>query len=137
MGETHRPKRDTYEDLITLRDTLSPTTHVAFHGYDFAIPDGRGICGLGPWLKPTFDLRRFPARPPATEVVKAMLQQFAAMLQSLVALHPAVTFINTQGSLAPVTSSWDNELHPSKNGFNMIAAVFHANLKTLFPGRVL
>ena len=48
-----------YEDLITLRDQLSPGTHLVFHGYDFAIPDGRGICHLGPWLKPTFDLRGF------------------------------------------------------------------------------
>ena len=126
-----------YEDLITIRDALSPTTHLVFHGYDFAIPDGRGICGMGPWLKPTFDLRRFPAVLPASAVVKAMLQQFAAMLQSLVAMRNAVTFINTQGTLPPMTSSWHNELHPSKNGFNMIAAVFHANLKTLFPGRVL
>jgi hypothetical protein len=126
-----------YEDLITIRDALSPTTHLVFHGYDFAIPDGRGICGMGPWLKPTFDLRRFPAMPPASAVVKAMLQQFSAMLQSLAAIHNAVTFINTQGTLPPVTSSWHNELHPSKNGFNMIAAIFHANLKTLFPGRVL
>ncbi len=126
-----------YEDLITLRDTISPTTHLVFHGYDFAIPDGRGICGFGPWLKPTFDLRGFPARTAATAVVKAMLLQFAAMLQALAPLHNAVTFINTQGTLPPVTSSWDNELHPSKNGFDMIAAVFHTNLKTLFPGRVL
>src|SRR5688572_21673752 len=42
-----------YEDLIVLRDGLSPRTHLFFHGYDFAIPDGRGICHLGPWLKPT------------------------------------------------------------------------------------
>ena len=51
-----------YEDLISLRDELSPSTHLVFHGYDFAIPDGRGICHLGPWLKPTFDLRKFPTR---------------------------------------------------------------------------
>ena len=49
-----------YEDLIGLRDSLSPQTRLFFHGYDFAIPDGRGICHLGPWLKPTFDLRGFP-----------------------------------------------------------------------------
>lgn len=126
-----------YEDLIAMRDTLSPSTHLAFHGYDFAIPDGRGICGMGPWLKPSFDLRRFPAVPPAMTVVRAMLVQFAAMLQSLAASHNDVTFINTQGTLPPVTSSWHNELHPSRNGFNKIAAIFHANLKTLFPGRVL
>lgn len=126
-----------YEDLITLRDTLSPTTHLVFHGYDFAIPDGRGICGNGPWMKPTFDLRGFPNRPPAVEVVKAMLQQFATILNSLAATHNDVTFINTQGTLAPVPASWHNELHPSKAGFNKVADVFHTSLKNLFPGRVL
>jgi hypothetical protein len=53
------------------------------YGYDFAIPDGRGICGYGPWLKPTFDLRKFPRGAARQEVVKAMLQQFATMLTSL------------------------------------------------------
>jgi len=126
-----------YEDLIKLRDTLSPATHLVFHGYDFAIPDGRGICRMGPWLKPTFDLRAFPGLEPAKAVVKAMLQQFAAMLQALAAAHNDVTFINTQGTLPAQTDSWHNELHPSKSGFNKITDVFHANLKTLFPGRVL
>ena len=72
-GLIHQPRFDAalalvragYEDLIALRDQLSPTTHLVFHGYDFAIPDGRGICHLGPWLKPTFDLRKFPNRAAA------------------------------------------------------------------------
>ncbi len=126
-----------YEDLITLRDTLSPTTHLVFHGYDFAIPDGRGVCGFGPWMKPTFDLRGFPGLPSSIEVVKAMLTQFAAMLTALASGRSNVTFINTQGTLAPVTSSWHNELHPSSAGFNKIAALFQSRLKSLFPGRVL
>ena len=69
----HQPRFDTalalvragYEDLIALRDQLSPGTDLVFQGYDFAIPDGRGICGYGPWLKPTFDLRKFPTRAAA------------------------------------------------------------------------
>ena len=124
-----------YEDLIALRDELSPGTHLVFQGYDFAIPDGRGICGLGPWLKPTFDLRKFPTRAAGQEVVKAMLRQFAAMLTSLAAA-PKVTFINTQGTLAPQTSSWHNELHPAKPGFEKFADIFHRELKKLFPDRV-
>ena len=108
----HQPRFETavalvragYEDLTMLRDKLSPDTHLVFQGYDFAIPDGRGICQLGPWLKPTFDLRKFPTRAAAQEVVKAMLQQFAAMLASL-ATQPKVTFINGQGTLPPQTSS--------------------------------
>jgi hypothetical protein len=125
-----------YEDLITLRDQLSPGTHLVFHGYDFAIPDGRGICHLGPWLKPTFDLRGFPTRASAFAVVEAMLKQFAAMLTTLTA-HPKVTFINGQGTLAPQPSAWHNELHPNKDGFEKFADLFHQELRAIFPGRVL
>jgi hypothetical protein len=124
-----------FEDLIALRDALSPNTHLVFQGYDFAIPDGRGICHLGPWLKPTFDLRKFPTRAAGQEVVKAMLQQFAAMLTSLAA-RPKVTFINTQGTLVPQPSSWHNELHPNRAGFGKFADLFHQQLKLLFPDRV-
>lgn len=124
-----------YEDLIALRDELSPGSHLVFHDYDFAIPDGRGICGFGPWLKPTFDLRKFPLGVARQEVVKAMLLQFAAMLKSL-ATAPNVTFINGQGTLTPQTTSWHNELHPSKAGFERFADIFRDNLKALFPQRV-
>jgi hypothetical protein len=123
-----------YEDLIALRDQLSPTTQLVFHGYDFAIPDGRGICGFGPWLRPTFQLRKFPTRAAMEAVVKAMLQQFAAMLAALAS--PTVTFINGQGTLVPQPSSWHNELHPARAGFGKFADIFHVKLKALFPDRV-
>jgi hypothetical protein len=123
-----------YEDLIALRDQLSPTTQLVFHGYDFAIPDGRGICGFGPWLRPTFHLRKFPTRAAMEAVVKAMLQQFAAMLASL--SSPTVTFINGQGTLVPQPSAWHNELHPARARFGKFADIFHVKLKALFPDRV-
>ena len=73
----------------------------------------------------------------AFAVTKVLLQQFAAMLQSLAVAHADVTFINGQGTLAPQTSSWHNELHPSKDGFNSLCdAVPHA-LKAAFPNNVL
>jgi hypothetical protein len=139
----HQPRFDAalglvragYEDLIILRDKLSPNTQLVFHGYDFAIPDGRGICHLGPWLKPTFDLRGFPNRAAAFAVVQAMLTQFAAMLTALAA-HPKVTFINGQGTLAPNPGAWHNELHPDRDGFDKFADLFAAQLRAIFPGRV-
>lgn len=142
--QIHRPRFDValamvragYEDLIEMRDALSPGTHLIFHTYDFAIPDGRGICHLGPWLKPTLDLRGFPSQAAGFEVVKVMLSEFALMLQSLQAAHTAVTVINGQGTLAPQPSSWHNELHPSRQGFNQFADLFHERLKALFPNRV-
>jgi len=124
-----------YEDLIELRDKLSPNTHLIFQGYDFAIPDGRGVCFLGPWLKPTFDLRGFPTQDDRFQVVKAMLQQFATLLTTLAA-QPNVTFINGQGTLAPQKSSWHNELHPSRGGFETFADIFQQKVRALFPGRV-
>ncbi len=125
-----------YEDLIELRDELSPNTQLVFQGYDFAIPDGRGICYLGPWLKPTFDLRKFPTLGARQAVVKAMLQQFAAMLTPL-ATRPKVKFINGQGTLPPQTSSWHNELHPAKAGFEKFADIFYRELKKLYPDRIV
>ena len=130
--------RAAYEDLIALRDALSPTTHLFFHAYDFAIPDGRGVCGKGPWLKPSLDMKGVPANSPvAAGIVKEMLMQFATMMENLEGRHPLVTVINGQGTLAPVTNSWHNELHPSKAGFSQFADLFHAKLKAAYPGRVL
>ena len=125
-----------YEDLIALRDKLSPGTHLIFHGYDYAIPDGRGVClGFGPWLAPTFDLRGFPKTlAPRKAVISAMLSQFATMLTQLAG--PTVSFVNGQGTLPQTANSWDNELHPSTDGFERHAALFHARLKQLFPARV-
>jgi len=120
-----------------LAEAFSPNTRLVFQAYDFAIPDGRGICNLGPWLKPTFDLRGFPNRQAAFEVVQEMLKRFAAMLAAIEAAHPtSVTFINGQGTLAPQTSSWHNELHPARNGFEKFADLFYGRLKALFPERV-
>lgn len=125
-----------YEDLIDLRNRLSPDTYLIFHDYDFAIPDGRGVCGFGPWLKPVFDLRKFPLGAAREEVVKALLLEFAAMLSSFLPAAKKIALINGQGTLKPVTSSWDNELHPSKTGFEAFADIFRDQLKVLFPDRV-
>jgi hypothetical protein len=128
-----------YEDLIEMRDRLSPDTQLVFHAYDFAIPDGRGVCGglLGPWLQPSFRLRGFPLDPPteAAAVVRVMLEDFAAMLESL-ARRKRVSFINGQGTLVPMQDSWHNEMHPSADGFNAFVELFHARLNELFPDRV-
>lgn len=127
-----------YEDLIKMRDDLSPTTHLIFHEYDFAIPSGIGVCGFGPWLKPTFDVRNFPGGTDASfDVVKEMLSQFATMLQTIKRANTGVTVVATQGTLNPVPASWDNELHPSSDGFDLIADKFYSALKLQFPTRVL
>jgi hypothetical protein len=126
-----------YEDLIGLRDALSPSTRLFFHGYDHALADGRGICHLGPWLKPTFDLRGFPNLEARVAVTKAMLGQFAAMLDDLAASHANATVVRTQGTLPERPDAWHNELHPSKAGYDRFARLFRDELRKAFPTRVL
>ena len=124
-----------YEDLITLRDRVSPTTHLVFHTYDFAIPDGRGVCGKGPWLRPTFVARGYPDTDLRFQVVQEMLKRFATLLKSL-ARAGSITVIDGQGLLPPGTGSWHNELHPSKRGYMAFADRFRDELRRLFPDRL-
>jgi hypothetical protein len=125
-----------YEDLIALRDLWSPTTQIIVHGYDFAIPDGRDVCFIGPWLKPTFDLHGFPNLQARAAVVKAMLQQFAAVLASVASATDRVTVINSQGTLPPQKDAWHNELHPERAGFDRFAELFQREIRAQFPDRV-
>ena len=53
------------------------------------------------------------------------------------ATRPKVTFIDGQGTLPPKTSSWHNELHPAKAGFEKFADIFHRELKKLYADRVV
>ncbi len=122
-----------YEDLIALRDSLSPTTELVFHSYDYAIPDGRGVCGFGPWLWPSFELHGYPSTAVAFPVVKEMLHQFADMLRQLAASHRGITFVDTQNTLSPVAMSWHNELHPSDAGYDLVAQQMMARLAVRFP----
>lgn len=139
----HQPRFDAalaqvragYEDLIALRDALSPSTHLVFQEYDFPLPDGRGVCNHGPWLKPTFDLRKFPTQAEGQRVIKAMLEQFATMLRTLTT-NQKVSVVGTQGTLSSNATAWHNELHPAKQGFETVADKFQQHLKTLFPNQI-
>ncbi len=124
-----------YEDLIAIRNALSPGTRLLLHAYDFAIPDGRDVCWYGPWLQPTFCDRAFPTVVAGAGAVREMLTRFRGMLEEIALADPdRVTLVETQGTLGE--ADWHNELHPSKGGFDAIVERFHAKLGELYPGRL-
>ena len=137
----HQPRFDAalgiiragYEDLIELRNRLSPNTELVFHSYDFAIPDGRGVCGVGPWMWPAFEVRGYPTTAVAFPVIKEMLRQFATMLAQLTTTNQRITFVDTQNTLSPVPSSWHNELHPSDAGYDLVTQKILQQLRVRFP----
>ncbi len=118
-----------YRELIALRDKHSPTTHLVLHTYDFAVPNGTKVCGLGPWLKPSLVARMVPAAL-RQEVVKELLLRFRQRLQAVVASSASrsnISIVDTQGALT--AKDWENEIHPTKHGFGLIADRFAAHLK--------
>ena len=124
-----------YVDLIKIRDSIIPNCVIFLHAYDFAQPTGQGVCGLGPWLKPSLDLRGWTDFPVAAEIIKEVLQRFDKVLAQLEQQYKNVVYLHTQGTLSPATD-WANELHPTEQGFNKIAAVFLQALRKKFPDRI-
>lgn len=110
-----------YDELIDIRDNYSPKTNILLHSYDYAIPDGRGVCGRGPWLKPGLEQRKVPVKY-RREVVKLFLKKFDWLLRRVAKKNQLITVVQTQGTLED--NEWANELHPKSLGFKKIAKLF-------------
>lgn len=126
-------------DLIEVRDELPGYTPqnkpvIFMHGYDFPLPNGKGVCGAGPWLKPSLEYRKWVNSTDAVAIVKLIMIEFDRLLQGIEQRYPRVVYVRTQGALTP--GDWDNELHPKKKGFEKIAKIFIASLRQQFPGRI-
>ncbi|MGH1364856.1 MAG: SGNH/GDSL hydrolase family protein [Calditrichia bacterium] len=106
---------------------------ILVHGYDFAVPDGRGFWGggwilPGPWLQPGFRKKGYPDKPLQyrTDLVEELINQFNDMLATLNRIRgfELVTYVNLRGKLPndkKYKTWWANELHPTKKGFVVIS----------------
>jgi hypothetical protein len=118
---------------------------VAVHGYDYAIPDGRGYLGggwilPGPWLEPGFRRKgyvpegkreRSAALGSNSGVVHQLIDLYNAMLAGLVGDLAAgglghVRYVDLRGTLSGALPSayradWNDELHPTRAGFDRVA----------------
>lgn len=98
---------------------LPPQAKVFVHSYDYAVPDGRGVLGGKPWLKPALKDARVPDELHA-ECVRFLIDRFSVELQRLEqGAAGRVVLIDSRGLLQP--SDWANELHPRPRGFKKIA----------------
>ena len=126
--------RASYESLAILRTRHAPGVPTFIHDYDFAIPTGVGVCMQGPWLKPTLDYYGWTDQTVGAGIVHDMLSRFATVLRHFADTTPDVVLVRTQGTLEP--SQWANELHPTPEGFKLIAAKFQVALGKIFRGRL-
>ena len=114
---------------------------ILLHGYDRPVPDGRGFLGgawvlPGPWLRPGFHQKGFPDQAQNQQIVAALIDRFNAMLAAVAALpgFGHVHFVDLRGLLPNQQTYrqwWENELHPTRRGFELVGQKFEDVLKTL------
>jgi hypothetical protein len=123
------------------RQRLGTAIPILLHGYDRAVPDGRGVLlgpFPGPWLRPGFQRKGF-GRADFDEtkaMVARLIETFNAMLAGLVRVRgfEHVHYVNLLGTLSngdDYRKWWANELHPTKAGFIAVADRFASAIARL------
>jgi lysophospholipase L1-like esterase len=110
---------------------------ILLHGYDYPVPDGRGFWGgfgplPGPWLAPGFEAKGYEDLRERMAIAAALIDRFNAMLEGLVALpgFEHLRLVPLRGTLSTVLANdayrdwWDNEMHPTGDGFRAVAQRF-------------
>jgi hypothetical protein len=122
------------------KQVLGNKVPIIIHGYDFAVPDGRGynlgVTISGPWMKPGFEANGWTDRQANKKVVQTMITGVNDVLAGLhlIAGLDNIRHLDLRGSLpngADYKKWWANELHPTDEGFAIVAAKFHAVLQSL------
>jgi hypothetical protein len=104
--------------------------HIFVHGYDYPWPDGRGFTMfnlVGPWFHESFNKKNFPYNNQEDllqrrAIVHGFITSFNAMLSSLASKYPQrVHYVDLRDTLDDDINLWANELHPTEQGFGMLA----------------
>lgn len=112
------------EEFVEVCEAERPGVPIFLNAYDFAYPNNTGFClGVGPWLAPGLRARGWSDGSEGRVILKAVLKQFRAGLDSVVSNHSHVHVVETQGAIGD-KHHWDNELHPTGDGFRVIAKRF-------------
>jgi hypothetical protein len=111
------------------------TIPVVGHGYDYAIPDGRGVINilgfhfLGPWLAPSLNKKGYNEAE-GLPIVRRLIDAHNNMLKALPAEFPFFHPVDLRGTLTK-KSEWANELHPTNDGFKKVTRKIQAKLEAL------
>lgn len=127
----------------TIIDAVAAKTPIpiVIHAYDHPRPDGRWALlptHPGPWLKPVFSLREISTEPDgavdnerARDAIRRLIDRLDAVAERLTQKYPGrVHHAKLCGTLegqadyaADYTLFWDNELHATARGFELLAKV--------------
>ncbi|CAA9892043.1 conserved hypothetical protein [Candidatus Methylobacter favarea] len=120
---------------------LGKALPILIHGYDHPVPDGRGFWGgfkllPGPWLEPGFRKKGFDKLTERILLAEELIDRLNAMLEEVASLgrFSHVHYIDLRNTLSnggDYQDLWENELHPSKAGFERVTKRFADIIQTL------
>jgi hypothetical protein len=131
--------RDAYITILSAITSLceqqvGQRIKIIVHGYDYPVADGRGFWGgwgplPGPWLEPGFRKKGYAAMIAREKICTQVIDRFNAMLKNLAGKEPFahVRHLDLRGTLRrdrTYKDWWDNELHPTKRGFEDVTRKF-------------
>ena len=117
--------------ISTTRKFLNPNIKYALHTYDYAIPDNtpyEGIVKTGPWLWPVLSKKNVHNTAIGQKIIMHIVDTFYEMLTRVTSAQPNTFIIDLRNTLQD-KSLWENEIHPSRKGFEVIGDVYYKALK--------
>lgn len=112
------------EEVIQMRDAYSRKSIIFVHSYAYIWPSGDafklGPITVGPWVKPSLTAVSVTKIDDQRVITSWLVDQFFKRLQMLVSQHPNMRLIDSRNAL-PNRRQWENEIHPVRSGFELIA----------------
>jgi lysophospholipase L1-like esterase len=135
-----------FKNLLTARDAgVNRGLPIVMHTYDITVPHDAGAGpGIGPWLYPAMQAFNIPEKD-WSAVARVLLDRLQTLLDHLSATTAdgSVHIIHSQGTLTPAlttdtgaTADWENEIHPSRQGYQKLSALWLPVLDAVFASRI-
>ncbi|HEY0141602.1 MAG TPA: SGNH/GDSL hydrolase family protein [Thermoanaerobaculia bacterium] len=127
--------RAAYARLIQMRREVAPACIVVTHGYADVVPTGKKAImwgfSAGPWIKPFLIERGYTDPGEHRAIVRALMAQFNEIVDSFADPH----FIKVDFRGVISDTEWNDEIHPSRKGFEDAARKLHRTLQGLLPDK--
>jgi hypothetical protein len=119
--------------------TIGPVAPILVHGYDHFTPSDAPVkfvgidLPIGPWIFPAMVDVGITDRTLGRALGRVLIDHFNSVLVRLAAAHPLdLVHVDLRGTL-DIERDWENEIHPTRDGFKKVAAKFVAQIKQRLP----
>lgn len=124
-----------YRRVIAEARELRPDLHIVIHSYANAIPGGHPgderkpiYAAQDQWLGRAFKNRGYRDREHQAEIVAELVRQLHETLAMIAQTNRNVTLVDVR-KILPKISDWNDEIHPTNDGFKKVAAAFDEVIK--------